>query len=65
MNKMNMAQAETIVGGCKEVCEVVYEPVMSAGQIKCFHVSVCKDKNGAVVSETWVPTNLNLCGIGG
>lgn len=67
MNKINMSQAETIVGGnnCGEVCEVTNQMVMNGSERKCFHVSVCKDKNGAVVRETWVPTNLNSCGISG
>lgn len=62
MKKLNITEANTIVGGtCKQTCTVAY---VATGTTACNVVTTCVDKHGKVISTESKPAgSLADCGI--
>ena len=61
MKKMNMAVANTIVGGTGQTCKDTYEWLTGSTTLTCQAITTCTDKHGKVVSRTAAPTSVANC----
>jgi Domain of unknown function (DUF4762) len=61
MKKMNMADANKIVGGTCKTCTNTYEWLSGSTTLICQAVTTCTDKHGSVVSRTVTPTSITNC----
>lgn len=61
MKKMNMAEANTIVGGTGITCKDTYEWLAGSTTLTCQAITTCTDKHGKVTSRTATATNIANC----
>ncbi|CNK93615.1 Uncharacterised protein [Yersinia frederiksenii] len=61
MKKLNMADANTIVGGTGTTCKDTYEWLTGSTTLTCQAVTTCTDKHGKVVSRTAANTSIANC----
>lgn len=61
MKKMNMAVANTIVGGTGQTCKDTFQWQTSGTTATCMAVTTCTDKHGKVLSTTSVSGNIANC----
>ncbi|WP_072010902.1 MULTISPECIES: DUF4762 family protein [unclassified Serratia (in: enterobacteria)] len=60
MKKINLFEANAIVGGTCTTCSVEY---VRGSLTTCNAVSTCVDKNGQIVSTETTPTDIANCGV--
>lgn len=63
MKKINMSEANSIVGGCCDTCVNSFEMTVVGSKSVCNSVKTCTDKCG-VVTKTYTAANLAACGGG-
>ncbi|CFQ34946.1 MULTISPECIES: DUF4762 family protein [Yersinia] len=61
MKKMNLADANTIVGGTGTTCKDTFEWLTGSTTLTCQAITTCTDKHGKVVSRTVAPSNVANC----
>ena len=61
MKKMNMAVANTIVGGNGKVCKDTFEWQAGGTTVTCMAITTCTDKHGNVLSTTSAPSDIANC----
>ncbi|CNC37371.1 Uncharacterised protein [Yersinia frederiksenii] len=61
MKKMNMADANTIVGGTGTTCKDTYQWKTGSTTLTCMAITTCTDKHGKVVSSSSAPTSVANC----
>ncbi|HHQ4313529.1 TPA: DUF4762 family protein [Serratia fonticola] len=62
MKKVNVSEANVIVGGTCKTCTVQYEYVQA--NKTCNAVSTCVDKNGKIVSTDSKLVDVSSCSLG-
>lgn len=61
MNKIEVAKAEAVIGGCEKVCTSTYGLLSTGGDdFSCVEIITCTDKSGE--TSSFVPADATLCG---
>ncbi|WP_145567446.1 DUF4762 family protein [Yersinia aleksiciae] len=61
MKKMNLADANTIVGGGGIVCKDTFQLQANGTTATCMATTTCTDKHGKVTSTTSKPADFSNC----